>query len=235
MAMEKVAALVSRAARDSGFAEALIRDPTQLRAVLELTDAHVAALRSAEALAPRPAVQVTADGQAAQAIALGTGTLYPPEGSGTMALDYVVIPSPAFPPQQPPSAPLPPLAPPPSPPRAAPQPPAPAAAPHAPVPTPQVTPPAPVRTPFPMPMPGRQPTPAPAVPIAPVQPGSPVPTPSPTPTRPHRVPYPSIAPSVVGVAGRGCCDTAVAGIVALVSNTAVPAITAITAIAGLRK
>ena len=120
MAMEKVAALVRRAAQESGFVETLGRDPAQLRNVIGLTDAHMAALRSAEALAPPLS-------GAAQAIAIGTGTLYPPEGSGTMGIDYVVVAAPGTDPPgtSPTVAPLPPLAPPPA-----------APAPRAPVPPP---------------------------------------------------------------------------------------------------
>jgi outer membrane biosynthesis protein TonB len=221
--MEQVAALVGQAARDSGFFEALSRDPTQLRQVLGLTDAHMAALRSAEALAPRFTTPLIGEGQADQA---GTGTLYPPEGSGTMALDFTVIPVPGPVPTAPPPlrAPTPPPSRPPTPP-----PPPPAAAPGPAMPAPSSVPSIPM--PAPIPVPRSPPAPAVVPQVTPVQPPAPTPTQTPV----ERGQRPPVVPLRVGIADKCCCGAALAGIVALVSTTANSSITAITAIAGLRR
>jgi hypothetical protein len=243
MAMERVAELVRRAAQASGFVEMLGQQPEQLRSVLGLTDAHMAALRSAAALVPRPTFQAGVEDF--QAVSSGTATLYPPEGTGTMDTGYVIIPAPSTAPSVLPAAPLPPLAVGPVAPRLAPQPTVPY---KTPVPPPGMTP-SPImipRSPI-----CRQPQLVPMVPPSPPvsgQPGPPQGMPISTPSSQgstetqstaetclEEKQLPTIGTPWFGWSQNRCCDSSILAIVAMVSETTLPAMTAMTTIAGLRR
>jgi hypothetical protein len=230
MAMERVAALIQRAAQDTGFVSELGQQPDRLQSALGLTHAHMAALRSATALATPPVAD-------AGGAVPDSATLYPPEGTGTMDPGYVVLPGPA---------PLPPGAYFPSPPplsftpRASPPQPAPFGAP-APGETPPygvVPRPAPAAEPGPTPVPSASPQPygqpaAPTTPSAPpVCPSEVIPAPGPCTRSGQPLPVQHL---LMGRPPASCCQPNTAAIVAAVSQTAIPAITAITAIAGLRR
>jgi hypothetical protein len=224
MAMERVIAVVQRAAQDTGFSSVLGHRPDRLQSALGLTDAHVAALRSAAAFA----APLTAPGDAGGLVP-DSATLYPPEGTGTMDPGYVVLPAPVSVPA--------PYSPPPPPlgvaPKSAPtSPPGPVPRfmpPYGPV--PQIVPPfggprvspgiEPARSPVPA-------TPPTAPSVAPPCPAAVIPAPGPC---AKSGPSPSTMALPRGVPPRLCGHDAIAAIVATVSETAIPAIAAITAIA----
>jgi hypothetical protein len=226
MAMERVAAIIHLAAQDTGFLSALGQQPDRLQSTLGLTDDHVAALRSASAFA----VPLASGESVAGGVFLGSATLYPPEGTGTMDPGYVIISSPAT------GAPYTSPGPPPLgvAPRAVPWTTVPA--PHA-MPVPMVTPPysvvprpAPVQPPSQAPsvVAPQQPAAGPQVPAAPVAaPGSVVPAPCVEPVQPQYV-----IERRVGCPPDPCRQASIAAIVAAVSETAIPAITAIAGLDG---
>ncbi len=84
MGLERVAALVRRAAADTGVVAALKDNPGTLAPSLNLTPSDVEAMQSADALSgPVASRRLTAAQEAATAVA--TGTLLPPMGSGVFA------------------------------------------------------------------------------------------------------------------------------------------------------
>ncbi len=87
MALDSVAELVRRAAEDTGVVEALRNDPARLRSALNLSGAHLEALRSAAAFLPKPGIKAAKPPAPLResivfASATSGGTLLPPEGSG---------------------------------------------------------------------------------------------------------------------------------------------------------
>jgi hypothetical protein len=94
MALTRVAELIRRAVRDTGVLHALKNDPAQLRKALQLSDAHLNALKSAEAFLPQETAlarqakapvalglsDIERDTAAVQAVA--PDVLLPPEGEG---------------------------------------------------------------------------------------------------------------------------------------------------------
>ena len=231
MALERVAELVRRAARNTGVFQALRNDPADLRSALGLTSEELSALHSATAF-PTPASKEAAaklTAQSAQSRAgisqapliltpatralvdvPDGGSLLPPEGSGmftgaTGGFAFV-------PPRADPGAnPLPPV--------------------------PGILPPSPPTSPLP-PMAPQPPT-APYSPqVPPYYPKPPVPIPpGPTPQPCPQVPYqyPPQQPIVQPATRCGCEYYAIAGMVSAVSSTAITAITSITAIAGMNR
>jgi hypothetical protein len=232
MSLERVAELVRRAAEDAGVVRDLRVRPERLAAKLQLTDAQLAALRSASSFPlplTRSAAKKTAVAAAgARNVALQqavetTGSLLPPEGSGqfTGSTGGFRQPIPPSKPGPSPQTPTPgtPQTPEPGP---APQMPAPAIIPQTPVPgqIPQPQGPVPGAWPYPIPM------------ITPTGPtptcGEPMPRqpelPCPQPGTPQRLTPTDLTP------GRGCTCVAISGVVASVSLTATTALTALVAL-----
>jgi hypothetical protein len=232
MSLERVAELVRRAAEDAGVVRDLRVRPERLAAKLQLTDAQLAALRSASSF-PLPltrsaAKKTVAAAAGARNVALQqavetTGSLLPPEGSGqfTGSTGGFRQPIPPSKPGPSPQTPTPgtPQTPEPGP---APQMPAPAIIPQTPVPgqIPQPQGPVPGAWPYPIPM------------ITPTGPtptcGEPMPRqpelPCPQPGTPQRLTPTDLTP------GRGCTCVAISGVVASVSLTATTALTALVAL-----
>ena len=232
MSLERVAELVRRAAEDAGVVRDLRVRPERLAAKLQLTDAQLAALRSASSF-PLPLTRSAAKKTAAAAagarnVALQqavetTGSLLPPEGSGqfTGSTGGFRQPIPPSKPGPSPQTPTPgtPQTPEPGP---APQMPAPAIIPQTPVPgqIPQPQGPVPGAWPYPIPMiTPTGPTPTCGEPI-PRQPELPCPQPG----TPQRLTPTDLTP------GRGCTCVAISGVVASVSLTATTALTALVAL-----
>ena len=232
MSLERVAELVRRAAEDAGVVRDLRVRPERLAAKLQLTDAQLAALRSASSF-PLPLTRSAAKKTAAAAagarnVALQqavetTGSLLPPEGSGqfTGSTGGFRQPIPPSKPGPSPQTPTPgtPQTPEPGP---APQMPAPAIIPQTPVPgqIPQPQGPVPGAWPYPIPMiTPTGPTPTCGEPI-PRQPELPCPQPG----TPQRLTPTELTP------GRGCTCVAISGVVASVSLTATTALTALVAL-----
>jgi hypothetical protein len=233
MSLERVAELVRRAAEDAGVVRDLRVRPERLVAKLGLTDAQLAALRSASSF-PLPLARSAAKRVAATAaagskdaaldqMAETTGSLLPPEGSGqftgsTGGFRQPVPPSEPGPSPQTP-APATPQAPEP---RPAPQMPAPGVIPQTP---------APGQFPQPQgPVPGVWPTPIPMI-----TPTGPTPTcREPIPRQPEPpCPQPGTPQGLTPTdlaQGCSCTCVAISGVVASVSLTATTALTALVAL-----
>ena len=227
MSLERVAELVRRAAEDAGVVRDLRVRPERLVAKLGLTDAQLAALRSASSF-PLPLTRsaakktvATAAGSrnaALEQMVETTGSLLPPEGSGQFTGSTAGFRQPV-PPSKPGPSPQ-------TPTPGTPQAPEPGPAPQ--TPTPQVIPQTPAPGQFPQPqgpVPGVWPTPIPM--ITPIGPAptcrEPIP-PCPQPVAPQR-PTPADL-----TRGCGCTCVAISGVVASVSLTATTALTALVAL-----
>jgi hypothetical protein len=237
MSLERVAELVRRAAEDAGVVRDLRVRPERLVAKLGLTDAQLAALRSASSF-PLPLTRsaakktvATAAGSrnaALEQMVETTGSLLPPEGSGqftgsTGGFRQPIPPSKPGPsPQTPtPGTPQTPE------PRPAPQMPAPPVIPQTPapgqIPQPQGPVPGGWCTPSPMVTPTR-PTPTCREPIL-RQPNLPCPQPG----------TPQGLPPTDLTRGCGCTCVAISGVVASVSLTATTALTALAALSATNR
>jgi hypothetical protein len=190
MSMQRVAELVRRAAADAGVVRALRDDPERLGSLMQLTPADIEAL-SATTTRHRPV--------GARAEVAGSGTLFPPEGSGqaTGAVLSGITSTTAPPPPPPPSPPIPPPAPPSTPPAQPPSEP-----------------------------PSWRPPPWPPAPPWPPEPPPVAPPPVAPPPLYWQVPVPPPAGTAQPC---GCQELAVLAMLATVSTTAITAITAIAA------
>jgi len=219
MALSRVAELVQRAASDSGVLQALRSNPTQLAAMLKLSQPQVDALKSADLLVGKALVQAQPNAAATtrqQSVFLGSraGTLLPPFGSGTFpnaAGGFVPVGPPSPPiisvPLPAPSPPTAPVAPLPSSPAPPPNPPVPPGQ-AAPAPTSAVPQPPALRIP---PISSRPPQPPSSVPGA--------------------TTYPP--PATLATAtrqGQCACGAPIVAICSVLSQTAITSITAIAAI-----